>query len=145
MDPISPNNVARKRSSRRSGKNEADGAAQPADGILAETPAAPAAPEAAPENAADIAAAPVHPDAPARPKKSRLVRGSYSMPEDEYRMLTGVKQACAAAGFKVKRADLLRIGVALIGKLQPAELQQVLAALPPRKPAKAGRKRASGA
>jgi hypothetical protein len=54
------------------------------------------------------------PVAPARP---HLVRDSFTMPEQEYAVLGAVKQACLKAGFEVKKSELLRIGVALLGQL----------------------------
>ena len=76
------------------------------------------------------AAAPA--DEPVREKarKARLVRDSFTMPEREYELLGQVKKACLKAGFEVKKSELLRIGVALIGQLDLATLQNVLASLP---------------
>lgn len=65
--------------------------------------------------------------APARP---RLVRDSFTMPEQEYAVLGTVKQACLKAGFEVKKSELLRVGVALLGRLDVADLRAVLASLP---------------
>lgn len=59
-----------------------------------------------------------------------LVRDSFTMPEAEYAVLLAVKQACLRAGIDVKKSELLRIGVALLGQLDVATLQGVLAALP---------------
>jgi len=72
-------------------------------------------------------AAPARVDAPARP---RLVRDSFTMPEQEYAVLGSVKQACLKAGFEVKKSELLRIGVALLGQLDMAALRMVLDSLP---------------
>lgn len=63
-------------------------------------------------------------------RKARLVRDSFTMPEHEYEMLGQVKKACLKAGFEIKKSELLRIGVALIGQLDLATLQNVLASLP---------------
>jgi uncharacterized membrane protein YadS len=52
------------------------------------------------------------------------------MPEHEYAILGAVKQACLKAGFEVKKSELLRIGVALLGQLDTAALRAVLASLP---------------
>jgi uncharacterized membrane protein YadS len=52
------------------------------------------------------------------------------MPEHEYAVLGAVKQACLKAGFEVKKSELLRIGVALLGQLDIAALRAVLASLP---------------
>jgi len=59
-----------------------------------------------------------------------LVRDSFTMPEQEYAVLLEVKQACLRAGIDVKKSELLRIGVALLGQLDLTTLQAVLAALP---------------
>lgn len=75
---------------------------------------------AAPAPARDLPAA-------ARPV---LVRDSFTMPEQEYAVLAEVKQACLRAGVDVKKSELLRIGVALLGQVDIATLKSVLAALP---------------
>lgn len=82
---------------------------------------APAAPAAAPRASGRT------PSGPARPT---LVRDSFTMPEQEYAVLLEVKQACLRAGIDVKKSELLRIGVALLGQLDVGALQGVLAALP---------------
>jgi hypothetical protein len=83
------------------------------------------------------AKAPVKGKAKAAPKekikKSKLVRDSFTMPEGEYQGLGDIKKACLKAGFEVKKSELLRIGVALIRKMDAAALKGMLAALPPLK------------
>ncbi len=59
-----------------------------------------------------------------------LVRDSFTMPEQEYAVLADVKSACLRAGIDVKKSELLRVGVALLGQLDVATLRAVLAALP---------------
>jgi hypothetical protein len=66
-------------------------------------------------------------------KKPKLVRDSFTMPEAEYQVLGDVKKACIRAGFEVKKSELLRIGAALIQKMDTAALKEALAALPPLK------------
>jgi hypothetical protein len=68
-----------------------------------------------------------------RPKarKPKLIRDSFTMPEDEYRLLGEIKKNCMRDGFEVKKSQLLRIGVALIREVSPAELKKKLAALVP--------------
>ena len=63
-------------------------------------------------------------------RKAKLVRDSFTMPEQEYAVLGQVKKACIKAGFEIKKSELLRIGVALISQLDMATLQNVLASLP---------------
>ncbi|QJE03618.1 hypothetical protein HH212_25425 [Massilia forsythiae] len=62
--------------------------------------------------------------------RSQLVRDSFTMPEQEYAVLGAVRQACLQAGFEVKKSELLRIGVALLGQLDTAALRAILASLP---------------
>jgi hypothetical protein len=62
--------------------------------------------------------------------RPQLVRDSFTMPEQEYAVLGTVKQACLKAGFEVKKSELLRIGVALLGQLDMASLRAVLDGLP---------------
>nr|WP_229481974.1 hypothetical protein [Massilia sp. JS1662] len=68
--------------------------------------------------------------APAPAVRPHLVRDSFTMPEQEYAVLATVKQACLKAGFEVKKSELLRIGVALLGQLDTASLRAVLDSLP---------------
>jgi hypothetical protein len=63
-------------------------------------------------------------------KKQKLVRDSFTMPEQEYAVLGQVKKACLKAGFEIRKSELLRIGVALISQLDMATLQKVLGSLP---------------
>jgi hypothetical protein len=69
-------------------------------------------------------------------KKTKLVRDSFTMPEAEYAILGEVKKACLKAGFEIKKSELLRVGVALIQKIDTTQLKDALAAL---QPLKAGR------
>lgn len=63
-------------------------------------------------------------------RKPKLVRDSFTMPEQEYAALGQVKKACLKAGFEIKKSELLRIGVALINQIDLVTLKTVLLALP---------------
>lgn len=63
-------------------------------------------------------------------RKPKLVRDSFTMPEEEYAVLAQVKKACLKAGFEIKKSELLRVGVALISQIDMATLRSVLASLP---------------
>ncbi|NNG23446.1 hypothetical protein [Telluria aromaticivorans] len=67
---------------------------------------------------------------PATVARPVLVRDSFTMPEHEYAVLADVKSACLRAGIDVKKSELLRVGVALLGQVDIATLRAVLAALP---------------
>lgn len=114
-------------------KSSARPAAKPAAKASAKPAAktAPASKQAAPKPAAKPA--PMADAAePGRDKvrKAKLVRDSFTMPEQEYAVLGQVKKACIKAGFEIKKSELLRIGVALISQLDMATLQKVLESLP---------------
>ncbi|KQN78826.1 hypothetical protein ASF04_21945 [Duganella sp. Leaf61] len=63
-------------------------------------------------------------------RKDKLVRDSFTMPEQEYAVLGQVKKTCLKAGIEIKKSELLRIGVALISQIDLATLKKVLASLP---------------
>ena len=65
-----------------------------------------------------------------KPKKTKLVRDSFTMPEPEYAVLGEMKKACLKAGIEVKKSELLRVGVALVRTLDTAQLKKILASLP---------------
>ncbi len=83
-----------------------------------------------------VASAAVAPATESREKarKAKLVRDSFTMPELEYAALGEVKKACLKAGFEVKKSELLRIGVAMIRKMELTALKIAVAALAPLKP-----------
>lgn len=94
-------------------------------------PAAPNKPADKPAAKAPVGGKPKA--APARadkPKKPKLVRDSFTMPEDEYALLAKIKKNCVAAGFEVKKSELLRIGVSLLAGMDPKKLQSAQQALP---------------
>ena len=66
-------------------------------------------------------------------KKAKLVRDSFTMPETEYAALGEVKKSCLKAGVEVKKSQLLRIGVALVRKLDLLQLKEALETLAPLK------------
>jgi len=107
-------------------------AAKPAPAKAAAKPAvkrAAAKPAPAPAPAAKPAKA-VKAEKPAKQHKEKLVRDSFTMPESEYAVLGQVKKTCLKNGVEVKKSELLRIGVALISRLDMATPKQVLASLP---------------
>lgn len=59
-----------------------------------------------------------------------LVRDSFTMPEAEYAVFASAKGRCLQAGVEIKKSELLRIGMAIVGQLDVATLQAVLASLP---------------
>lgn len=71
-----------------------------------------------------------------KPKKKKLVRESFTMPEQEYIALVETKKSVIKAGVKVKKSELLRIAIAQLNKMEIAQIQEALGTLTP---VKAGR------
>ncbi len=68
-----------------------------------------------------------------KPKKAKLVRDSFTMPDTEYALIGTVKKSGLAAGVEIKKSEILRIGVALVAKLDANKLKAAQAALVPLK------------
>ncbi|MES2151191.1 MAG: hypothetical protein V4508_15530 [Pseudomonadota bacterium] len=104
--------------------------AKPAAKVVAKPAAKPAAKPVAKKAPLKPAAAAAPAAVPEKARKPKLVRDSFTMPEQEYAVLGQVKKACIKAGFEIKKSELLRIGVALIKQIDMATLKTVLASLP---------------
>jgi hypothetical protein len=71
------------------------------------------------------AARPVAPkkaEKPAKAKKVKLVRDSFTMPEDEYAVIAMLKKRCLGAGVSAKKSEILRAAVAGLAKLSDASV-----------------------
>jgi hypothetical protein len=63
--------------------------------------------------------------APAKPgkvKKPKLVRDSFTMPENEYAVIAALKKRCVAAGVPAKKSEILRAAIANLAKLSDSGL-----------------------
>jgi hypothetical protein len=52
-----------------------------------------------------------------KPKKPKLVRDSFTMPEPEYALIAALKKRCLSAGVPAKKSEILRAAVAYLAKL----------------------------
>ncbi len=59
---------------------------------------------------------------PAKVKKAKLVRDSFTMPELEYAQITVLKKRCLDAGIPAKKSEILRAAVANLAKLSDTTL-----------------------
>ncbi len=75
-------------------------------------------------------------DKNAKPKKAKLVRDSFTMPESEHDLIAAVKKRCVAKGLAVKKSEVLR--AALIGFAAKSD-SAVMVALKALKVIKTGR------
>jgi len=62
-------------------------------------------------------------------KKPKLIRDSFTIPEDEYQVLVAAKKRIVKSGLEVRKTEIVRIGLALVGKASLAELKKHLGAL----------------
>lgn len=56
------------------------------------------------------------------PKKPKLVRDSFTIPESDYALFASLKQRALTAGVEVKKSEILRAAVVTLAKLDDAEL-----------------------
>lgn len=59
---------------------------------------------------------------PAKAKKVKLVRDSFTMPEAEYALIATLKKRCLDAGVSAKKSEILRAAVASLAKLGDASM-----------------------
>jgi hypothetical protein len=90
-------------------------------------------------SAAKVVAAPIPPEATevatatlvktAKPKKAKLVRDSFTMPESEYNLIAEVKKRCLARGESVKKSEVLRAAIIAFAAQPDASIGNALQAL----------------
>jgi hypothetical protein len=59
--------------------------------------------------------------------KVKVVRDSFTMPQNDYARIAELKQVCLKAGMHVKKSELLRAGLHALGKMSAAQLKQTIA------------------
>lgn len=69
---------------------------------------------------------------PAKPtKKVKVVRDSFSMPQDDYALIAKLKEKALAGGLQVKKSALLRAGLQLLDKSSALQLKRAISGLTP--------------
>lgn len=59
---------------------------------------------------------------PEKKSKVKIVR-NFSMPQAEYRKIADIKEACLKAGLQVKKSEVLRAGLKVLGKMDGEQLK----------------------
>jgi hypothetical protein len=59
--------------------------------------------------------------------KVKVIRDSFTMPQNDYAKIAELKQVCQKAGLQVKKSELLRAGLHALCKLSAAQLKQTIA------------------
>ncbi|MGE5769599.1 MAG: hypothetical protein ACM32G_04825 [Betaproteobacteria bacterium] len=75
---------------------------------------------------------------PAKAKKVKVVRDSFTMPEAEYAQIAALKKRIARYGGNAKKSELLRAGLTLLAGLNDVELTAAMSEV---EPIKTGRPR----
>jgi hypothetical protein len=82
-----------------------------------------------------------------RDAATKVVRDSFTMPVVDYMLIGALKHRCIGLGFAVKKSELLRAGLQVLGRISDADLAQVVAAVESvktgRPPGKKKRKKSS--
>ncbi|WP_420538279.1 hypothetical protein [Methylotuvimicrobium alcaliphilum] len=58
--------------------------------------------------------------------KSKVIRDSFSFPEEDYQKISELKKTCLTAGVHVKKGEILRAGLHLLTKLDIDGLKQAV-------------------
>ncbi|MDQ3186040.1 MAG: hypothetical protein M3Q16_06185 [Pseudomonadota bacterium] len=58
----------------------------------------------------------------AKPKKTKLLRDSYSIPESEHKQIAVLKKRCIDHGKPIKKSYLLRAGIQVLALMNDSEL-----------------------
>jgi hypothetical protein len=58
--------------------------------------------------------------------KKKVIRDSFSFPEQDYHKISELKKVCLAAGVHVKKGEILRAGLNLLINLKLSELLQAV-------------------
>jgi len=61
-----------------------------------------------------------------KPKKIKMIRDSFTLPENDYAKLNELKKKCLQAGVQVKKSELIRAGLISLSKLTGAALLKVI-------------------
>jgi hypothetical protein len=66
---------------------------------------------------------------PEKAPKVKVVRDSFSMPQDEYEEIAKIKASFRKAGIPMKKSEVLRVGLKALGDLSMAQKKRLLASL----------------
>lgn len=95
----------------------------------AASPKKPAVKNPAAKATAKPAPAAAKPEARKAKQKVKVVRDSFTMPENEYQKIAAIKEICLKAGLPVKKSEVLRAGLQVLGGLSAAQLKRALGGL----------------
>lgn len=65
----------------------------------------------------------------AKKPKLKVVRDSFTMPQNEYQKIAQIKEVCLKSGMQVKKSEVLRAGVIALAAMNEAQLGKAMSAL----------------
>lgn len=84
----------------------------------------------APKPVAKTAPVAVAVEAPAKAKKPKLVRDSFTIPKNEYEAIASLKERALKQGVSIKKSELLRAGLMTLAFMPDAAFAKALADVP---------------
>ena len=73
--------------------------------------------------------------------RKKMVRDSFTMPAPDYSLIAILKSRTLAAGTSVKKSELLRGGLVALAAMAPAQLIELISAMPAIKTGRPGKKK----
>lgn len=64
-----------------------------------------------------------------KPKKQKMVRDSFTMPQDDYAHIAALKERCLKVGLSAKKSEVLRAALVCFSKLSDKDLIKVMSDL----------------
>lgn len=64
---------------------------------------------------------------PKKEPKEKIVHDCFSMPKTEHRKIAEIKEACLKDGLHVKKSEVLRAGLKVLGEMNEAQLKRAIA------------------
>lgn len=66
---------------------------------------------------------------PAKPAKQKMIRDSFTLPENDYANLNLLKAKCLENGVEIKKSELIRAGLVALTKMSTATLVKTVSAV----------------
>lgn len=74
-----------------------------------------------------------------KPEKVKVLRDSFTIPKTEFAQITALKKRAMGLGQEVKKSELIRAGLLLLGKQNDAALLRAMSAVPTLKTGRPGK------
>lgn len=86
-------------------------------------------PDPEPAQKIEPVAAAAKPAKEEKPKKQKMVRDSFTMPQDDYAHIAALKERCLKAGVSAKKSEVLRAALSCLAGLTDKKLLDAIAGL----------------